>query len=150
MIASFRRNHVVRPCQVAAWSAFEALRQRESGSSLGALLRLSSPRIPATAVVTAAGHLLVQLRDAAASGNLELDASVACSPADHLVREGLQRLSRYHTPGWLSEENEVVVVRDPSLLYYYRNRLSGFGLCLDRRARAAPRPGTTDTDGFLV
>ena len=46
------------------------------------------------------------------------------------VKDGISQLGLFHGTAVLKREEEVVYTEDLPLLYYYRNRLSGYGLSL--------------------
>jgi glycerol-3-phosphate O-acyltransferase len=55
------------------------------------------------------------------SNELELDI-------DKQISIGCQKLGLYHTPKPLILKDERIIIKNMKMLYYYRNRLDGFGI----------------------
>ena len=68
-----------------------------------------------------------------------------------LVEDGVQQLGVFHGAGVVKVEEGAVWTEDMTLLYYYRNRLAGYGLSMLAEVGGAKRkPGQHDPKGFLA
>jgi glycerol-3-phosphate O-acyltransferase len=65
------------------------------------------------------------------------------------LKDGIRNLGLFHGNAVLKRGEGTIYSEDMNLLYYYRNRLAGYGLSLlaDPRRRV---PGAQDEKGFLV
>ena len=99
IVATYRRDTVALPTSVLAFAVFDRLRSRAQQPDLFRFLRGLGP-----------------------------DAGLEGLGADGLVREALGTFGTYHAKPVLELRAGRVVVGDPNLLFYYRNRLDGHGL----------------------
>jgi hypothetical protein len=49
------------------------------------------------------------------------------APTEKWVRDGVAHLGIFHEAGVIKIHDQTVYTEDMSLLYYYRNRLTGYG-----------------------
>lgn len=129
ILGAYRRDNVILPTWVLAYAALESLRRREGQPELYPLLRRLAPGTPIArqTVLSTLAQLLGEITQLAAKGELvaspELDA-----PAAAVMERGLRYFAIYHDVPVLSCKGETVIVGDASLLFYYRNRMDGYGL----------------------
>src|SRR6185312_12041471 len=123
-----------------AFSLFEALRAKYPELDLFRFLRLSHEQraIPFSEFLEAASRQHKRLTDAAARGELYLDDELKTSDTEAWVKDGVSQLGIFHGSAVVKIEDGAIFTEDLPLLYYYRNRLSGYGLSKD------------DAKGFLA
>lgn len=130
IVERFHAENVVFPSHLAAFVAFQILKKRKPDFDLYALLRLlEEDREMTTAeVYEATGRVLDELKSMKEAGEIHL--------ADHLdqdiseiIAHGIRNLGLYHSKRPLKFETETLITSDNmNLLYFYHNRLSGYGL----------------------
>ncbi len=130
IVATYRRDTVALPTSVLAFAVFDRLRSRAQQPDLFRFLRGLGPDagLDVTLVVDDVERLLRELVQRASSGEITLEAGLEGLGADGLVREALGTFGTYHAKPVLELRAGRVVVGDPNLLFYYRNRLDGHGL----------------------
>jgi glycerol-3-phosphate O-acyltransferase len=88
------------------------------------------PTIPYATYKEAFAGYLEKLHEMAGSGKLHLQEELMQMDIDDIIRHGLRFLGSFHpvVPLKLNTKENVIVARNPMLVYYYHNRLSGFDL----------------------
>ncbi|RMG17188.1 MAG: hypothetical protein D6731_04550 [Planctomycetota bacterium] len=132
---AFFRGNTVMPTHVVAYAAFAELRRLNPGADLYRLLRTGGNHesIPLPDLFRRVDELRGRLRALAAEGRLRLGERVATLGADDLIVLALRAFGTYHTRPALERVGDRIYHRDRNLLYYYRNRLVGYGLEDDER-----------------
>ena len=130
VVESWRSCNVVMPTHALAFALFERLRRREAGVDIYRLLRGLGPEdgLDLAEVEETLGQLLSALRDLARRGGILLGRSVETGGAADVMREGLRAFGSYHVRPVVERRGTWLHVRDPNLLFYYRNHLEGYGL----------------------
>jgi glycerol-3-phosphate O-acyltransferase len=82
-------------------------------------------------------RLLGVIRQKRQAGQLEASPDLD-GDADRIVAAAERALGFYHAPPPVERRGDRIYVRQPALVYYYRNRLAGYGL--DSPAFLEPRP----------
>ena len=138
---AYRRDNVVLPTSVVAFAAFEQLRASARHGDLHRMLREASV-CPVTLVradlVIAIERLMGELRVFSARGGLRLGPEVRTNDAEAILGAALRVFATYHRVPVLTIEAGGIGVGEPRLLFYYRNRLDGYGLCGAPTLGAAP------------
>lgn len=133
LVDAFPRYADPLPTHVAAWSAWECLVEQVGSADPFKVVRspIERRRIPAARFERALRETLARLEAGRAEGRWggELPAS-----AEETLAVALDRFGRYHRSRALVRRGSELVVEDPKLCLYYRNRLT----FLDRPARARP------------
>jgi glycerol-3-phosphate O-acyltransferase len=145
VLGAYRRAAVALPSSVVAFALFERLRSTCPQLDIFRLLRVLGAHTPVRLeelrpVVAAT---LAELRALATRGAITLAPELRGPSLDAVIERGLETLSSYHYTPALRRSGGAVEVGDPALLFYYRNRLDGYGLLespsvcemLSRRAR---------------
>lgn len=130
LVDTFHRGNTLMPTHLVSFAFFEELRRRNPGLDLYRLLRTGGTQDTLSLgelsrVVAALRDRLVALE---AEGRLRLDDRVRRERADDLVLMALRALGTYHTRPALARAGDRICSRDRNLLYFYRNRLLGYGL----------------------
>jgi glycerol-3-phosphate O-acyltransferase len=129
LVGAYRRESVALPSSLLAFVLFEHARQRYPQLDLFRLLRMTHQlEVPLTALRHDLEHALEALRALAARGELALAPELQTASPDALITRGTATLSTYHRVPVLVRQEESLKVQNPALLFYYRNRLDGFGL----------------------
>jgi glycerol-3-phosphate O-acyltransferase len=134
LAAELHRRNTVLPTHAVAFAAFEALTRRHRGLDLYRLLRLrTADRVLAESDVLAeVARLQAALAQRTAAGAVRLGARVEHDEAEDVVADALRHFGIYHNRAALRREGDRLSADDMSLLLYYRNRLSGYGLEQER------------------
>lgn len=130
VVNGYRRLSVALPSSVVAFAVFEHLRLRFPQLDIFRLLQAISqhPCISFEEVVADVDRAVGQLRDLTARGALVLAPELRAATAPELIAGAVATLSSYHRVPALTQHSGSIQVGDPGLLFYYRNRLDGFGL----------------------
>jgi glycerol-3-phosphate O-acyltransferase len=154
IVGEFFRNNTVSPTQVVPFAYFRALRAKYPEYDLFRLMRLGFEQrsLPLDRLVAECEKLVAEVRDLADAGKVAMGPGMKYGDPKRWVIDGIQSLGTFHDAAVLKLDGDVVYTEDMSLLYYYRNRLSGYGLShvhdfggATRRARGVP-----DEKGFLA
>jgi glycerol-3-phosphate O-acyltransferase len=135
LVAAYRRENVALPTSLVAFVLFDRLRRERPEPSLFRFMRSLGPERSVFV-----GDLLIDMRRALdALPRLERQGSIRCSralrqaDAGRLLDEALATFGTYHVVPVLERRDDRVFVRDPGLLFYYQNRLAGYGLSEEGR-----------------
>ncbi len=129
--ASFMRHNVVVTTQLVAFTLWEMLRLRHRGLDMYRLLRAGDEGT-GTAMVTLVDRVLrvsEALAERAKRGELHLEGGVVKEgDAAEIVQQALRHFGTYHSQPVLTRRGDRVFCLDMKLLYFYSNRLRGYGL----------------------
>jgi len=128
--ASFRRYNTVLSTNLVAFTVFEMTRARHPGLDLYRLLRTAGDGtgLVMGTLADAVRRVAAAANALAAQGQLQVADEVAHGEPTRIVQEALRHFSTYHRGGVISRRGDRVFANDMNLVYYYRNRLSGYGL----------------------
>lgn len=130
LLLNYRRDNVVLGTHVVAFALLERLRQDLPSMDVYRLLR----KIGADTCVEVAflerevAHVVGELHRLDRAGKIHLSDEIQTSDAQAVTLRGIRGLSSYHAPPVVERRGSGVVVLNPDLLFYYRNRLEGYGL----------------------
>jgi glycerol-3-phosphate O-acyltransferase len=126
---AFRRHTVAVSTAFLSFTLFQHLRERYPDLDLYRLLRvIRGESIPVATVRERADRLRESLRDLAAAGRVHLSHDVERLSTPDLVEKAVRVLGMYHATPVVERRGEQIAVTHPNLLYYYANRLAGYGL----------------------
>ena len=123
-------NHIY-PSHLVAFVAFEILRKRYSKLDLFSFLRLDEedqviPKKEFQEVIEQFIGVLKQMRD---EGKCMIDRRFDTHSTERLIELGIRHLGVYHPKRpLLAKNNGDIVTQDFNLLYFYHNRMEGYGL----------------------
>lgn len=128
--ASFRRHNTVLSTNLVAFTVFELLRARHKGLDLYRLLRTAGDGtgLAMNVLAEAVRRVATHAKSLASEGRLRVAEDVAHGEPTRIIQEALRHFSTYHRGGVISRRGDRVFPDDMNLVYYYRNRLSGYGL----------------------
>ncbi|MBY0471697.1 1-acyl-sn-glycerol-3-phosphate acyltransferase [bacterium] len=126
----FHKENTVISSHLVAFSFFETLRRQYPDLDLFRLLRISLQQrtLPLDTVLAAAEHFYKKVRALADRGDLYLDPELKSADTLKWFQDGLNSLGLFHDDGVVRMGDGTVWTEDMYLLYYYRNRLAGYGL----------------------
>ncbi|NUO50023.1 MAG: hypothetical protein HOV80_14300, partial [Polyangiaceae bacterium] len=76
-------------------------------------------------------HIKEQLVEMESRGEVRLSDFVRAASGGDLVERALRAFAGYHTTPVLVSRREGIAMQDPSLLFYYQNRLASHGVAWD-------------------
>ena len=130
LVATYRKDTVALPTSLLAFTLFDRLRRDSKEPDLFRFLRgLSSDAgVKETEVHQDLARALEQLRALESAGQIVLSPQLHTSDLGSVVRHALASFATYHPKPVLERSGERLHVGDATLLFYYRNRLEGYGL----------------------
>jgi glycerol-3-phosphate O-acyltransferase len=157
LVERFHRENTVLTSHLVAFTFFEALRTRYPELDLYRFLRLSRAQrtMPYAEFFAAARAQHARLVAASDRGELFLSPELAQWDTESWIRDGIKQLGLFHDAAVARVGEGAIWTDDLPLLYYYRNRLAGYGLSLLAEvggSRRAPGQveGQNDPKGFLA
>lgn len=153
LVGRFHRGNTVLTSQLVAFTLFETLRGKYPDLDLYRFLRLTPPQrtISYDEFLAAARIQHGRVKELAARGGLFLSEELEVWDLERWVADGVKQLGIFHATATIRAEGGTVWTDDMYLLYYYRNRLAGFGLSRLAETDAIVRkPGQHDSKGFLA
>jgi len=130
IVDSYRRDNVALPTSVLAFAVLELLRRDLAQPDLFRMLRTigADTGLDVTRVETEVETVLGQLRVLEHDGKIRLSDELRTTDGRDVVARGLRGLGTYHTTPVVVRSGTQLIVHDADLLFYYRNRLEGYGL----------------------
>ena len=127
---AFRKGNTLLSTHVLAFALFEVLRRRFPTNDLYRFLRDAGGGVgvPMNEVAEFVSRLLARGRALAASGALRLGTSVSGREAPEVIADALKHFGAFHSSPVAVRRGDRVFAEEMNLLYYYRNRLAGYGL----------------------
>ncbi len=130
IVEEFHRINKVFSSHLVAFTAFEILNQRNKKLDLFDLIRLPEEEIQINYPEFKKACQMVLDEIFRLKEQDQIDTAPHMSlPMDELIEDGLQNVGMYHAKRPLIKNAEGdLVTEDMSLLYFYHNRLNGYGL----------------------
>jgi len=151
IVERYHAENTILTSHLAAFAFFESLRERYPDYDLYRFLRmsLSQRTLPWEEFLQEAEVIHKKILESADRGMFYVTPELRTTDTKAWLKDGIRNLGLFHGNAVLKRGDGVLYSEDMNLLYYYRNRLAGYGLSL----RADPRrrvPGAYDEKGFLV
>ena len=130
LVDTFARDNLVQSTHLTARVVFTLMRKKNPKQNLIRVLR-SGPEqdtFDLREVYTEMDILLRELQSQQQRGQIRLGPVVSQGNADEVVADGIRHFSTYHGVPAVKREGVVLRVMQPALLFYYQNRLEGYGL----------------------
>ena len=130
IVERYHKDNIVLSSHLIAFAAFEILRKENTRLDLYGVLRLPPDDyvFDDHVLEEVTGQIQRFLQRKAASGEVKLSPAIALPPRE-LIRDGLSRLGTFHIKKPLRlNKNGKVISENFMLLYFYHNRLEGYGL----------------------
>ena len=130
IVERYHRENTVLTSHLVAFAYFETLRHQYKDLDLFRFLRISLAQrtLPMDAFLQHAERYHRMVRDLADSGRLYLHDRLQTEDTQRWVQDGIRNLGLFHGNAVLRESEGAIYTEDMNLLYYYRNRLTGYGL----------------------
>jgi glycerol-3-phosphate O-acyltransferase len=145
IVHRFHKDNTVMTSHMVAFVYFEVLRKRYPELDLYRFLRLSLEQrmIQESEFLAQAEALHRKLSQMEARGELHLSDELKNRSLKAWVEDGISQLGLLHDAAVVKQSVGALWTEDMNLLYYYRNRLTGYGL-------TEGTPGKNDRKGFLA
>lgn len=129
IVENYHRYNVVLTSHLVCFTVFELLRKKYKGVDLFTLLRTPAEDIslPYSEVVDAINRLKDRLREMYEQGEVLTSPELRWN-TDKVIDHGMKNINLYHTVSPLTMKGTNMGSEDLRLLYYYHNRLEGYGL----------------------
>ncbi|MCC7384096.1 MAG: 1-acyl-sn-glycerol-3-phosphate acyltransferase [Deltaproteobacteria bacterium] len=139
---SFSRNNVIMSTHVTARAVFGQLRRSNRKVPLLRVIRGGGQHQEFEHLETCevVARLLGDLRALALSKNVLLDPVVSSGTAEDVIADGLRHFAIYHHTPAITRKGDRLFATDRNLLFYYQNRLEGYGLYPEPELRPALSP----------
>jgi glycerol-3-phosphate O-acyltransferase len=125
---AFMRYNVVTTTHLAAFALFEMIKARHPALDIYHLVRLpGDTALPLHEVAAGIARLRDRLLLEAAAGRIQLSPTVQGETVERIMEVALRYFRMYHTRDLVALEGERVLLNDLKLLFYYHNRLAGYG-----------------------
>lgn len=130
IVASYKINNVACATHAVAFALFHTAWKRLDARDIYRFLRRvsDSTSVPVDDFLVTFNRLLDDLRTLATAGKIQLEAILETGTAEDILRYAQGPLAAYHTRPVVSRQGDRLEVGDANLLFYYRNRLEGYGL----------------------
>lgn len=130
LVQRFHRENVVLSSHLVAFSFFEALKKKYIDLDLFRFLRLSLPQrtMPFSEFLKECEIQVAKIKVLESQDLLERSLELKSLNTLQWVQNGIRQLGQLHETVVLTQSDDAIWTEDMNLLYYYRNRLSGYGL----------------------
>jgi glycerol-3-phosphate O-acyltransferase len=126
---AFAKNNVVLSTHMAAFVVFELIKAAHPGLDIYHLVRLpGDTSLPVQAIYDGMERLRDRLVIEMAAGRILLSPTVQSESIEHVLRTAQRYFTMYHAKDLAVLEGDQVRLNDLKLLFYYHNRLAGYGL----------------------
>lgn len=134
LLSAYRRDNLVLPTAVSAFVVLALLHRQRPQPDLFRFLREIAPdaSVDVALVLSELGTALRELRGLAMDESIRLHELLWRASPDEILSDALRTFGTYHTVPVLERRAARIAIGDVKLLFYYSNRLAGYGL-LDRR-----------------
>ncbi|MFZ9595345.1 MAG: 1-acyl-sn-glycerol-3-phosphate acyltransferase [Bdellovibrionia bacterium] len=149
----FHRENTVLSSHLVAFSFFETLRRKYPDFDLFRFLRLSLEQrsILFSQFLGSAEGFHKRVLELEAKGALYVSPELKTLSTEAWVKDGIRSLGYLHDAAVVKLKDDVIFTENMNLLYYYRNRLTGYGLSLlAQRFDSSNFLRQNDAQGFLV
>lgn len=130
IVEAYSRDNVVYSTNITARAIFGLLRKRNPKMTLLRLLRTGGAEddLELSAVYRETDRLLIELRKMAADRQIRLAEDLSGLGPEDVIADGLSKFAIYHSRAAAVRKGDRLIPQDRNLLFYYQNRLEGYGL----------------------
>ena len=149
----YHAENIVLSSHLVAFSFFQALRKQYPSLGLFQFLRLSESQrvVQLDVFYEEAARCFEMVKKAANNNKLSLSDTLCCGDVKLWVEDGVRQLGLFHDAKVVKITDGIISTDDMNLLYYYRNRITGYGFGkLNESNQKHNFYGETDEKGFLV
>lgn len=128
IVEEYHKINEVFPSHIVAFTAFKLLQKRNPKMDLYDVLRLPNEDLTIPYEEFREGYETIrnEIVAQAKSGSVMITDQVG-SELDESINQGLKNVGMYHAQRPLIRKNGSIIVQDSNTLYYYHNRLEGYG-----------------------
>ena len=128
IVEEYHKINEVFPSHIVAFTAFKLLQKRNPKMDLYDVLRLPNEDLTIPYEEFREGYEIIrnEIVAQAKSGSVMITDQVG-SELDESINQGLKNVGMYHAQRPLIRKNGSIIVQDSNTLYYYHNRLEGYG-----------------------
>lgn len=129
IIERFRKDNLVLSSHVVAFTAFKMILQSNPDLDIFALLRLPEEEIEIDydAFIINLEMVVEKLKELSAEGKLKIPVGFK-NPPEIIFKVGIDKLGVYHAEQPLKLKKGKIYSENFKLLYYYHNRMEGYGI----------------------
>lgn len=129
IVDNYYRYNVVLTSHVLCFTLFELIKKKYKGYDLFTLLRTPAEdiAIPYAELVEAIQRVKDKLKEMSEQGEVQISPELRWN-IDKIIEHGMRNINLYHTASPITRNDNNVGSEDLKLLYYYHNRLDGYGL----------------------
>ena len=131
VVDNYHRYYVVLTSHLCAFTAFELFRKLHPTMDLYALMRLPVEllSIPLPLFKNTFQMFLLKLKEMEKQDKIRLQEELHTDTLEAMIEHGIKYLGSFHAVWPLKfGTKDDIVARNPMLVYYYHNRLTGFAL----------------------
>ena len=127
---SFKRHNTVVTTNLLAFTLFQMVKQAHPNLDLYRLLRSAGDGagLMLGQVADALRRVLKEIQTLAQRGEIHLSDEIAEGDPTRIIQDALKHFGSYHRGGVISRRGDRLFPEDMNLVYYYHNRLVGYGL----------------------
>lgn len=128
IVDSLKCNNTILPTHITCYALMQALAERSGERDLYRLLRSRSCEegFLVSEITARVATLVTALDELSQKGRLHLPAEPRDASA--IVSQAERALSLYHMPPAVERRGDRLLPADPKLVFFYHNRLTGYGL----------------------
>lgn len=130
IVENYYRYNVVLTSHLVCFAAFELIKKKYKNHDLFTLIRIASEdiKIPYSDLVNAVNLLKEKLKEMYAKEEVLISFELRWT-ADKIIDHGMRNINMYHAASCITRLDDTTIgTEDLKLLYYYHNRLDGYGL----------------------
>ncbi len=129
IVDNYYRYNVVLTSHLVCFTVFELIKKRLNEYDLFTLLRTPAEdiAIPYSEVVDSIARVKEKLKEMYELGEVLISPELRWN-IDKIIEHGMKNINLYHTANPITKSGDVIGSEDLKLLYYYHNRLDGYGL----------------------
>lgn len=127
---AFHKHNVAMSTHLLAFVVHRLLLKYNPEMDIYRLLRTGgkTDNFPIQEVAEALERTVTQVRKLVLQGEIKLDERLQSATNDYILEEGLQHFNIYHLKPVILRKGDRIYPHDTNLIYYYHNRLQGYGL----------------------
>lgn len=131
IVKRYHKENMAYPSHLVAYTAFEIIKKRHKKLDLYSVLRLPEDDhvIEYDEFYTVIERMVGVLKQMRAEGKIRLDDDFDNLDTKAIITEGIRNSGIYHHKRPVKQQEDGAIASDDfNLLYYYHNRLEGYGL----------------------
>ncbi|HLP53356.1 MAG TPA: 1-acyl-sn-glycerol-3-phosphate acyltransferase [Chitinophagales bacterium] len=129
IVDNYSRYNVVLTSHLVCFTMFELIKKKYKGYDLFTLLRTPAEdvSIPYQEMADAVLRVKDKVKELNEQGEVLISPELRWN-IDKIIEHGMKNINLYHTASPLTKNGDKMGSEDLKLLYYYHNRLDGYGL----------------------